>query len=527
MTTARLDRRRRGRLAAGALAGALLGAPAVEATPVPIPQHFLVQGLAEMTLSGPSCCDGYRFQGAFEAALEVDPGGTITIHRFRADLFPIDIGHVGVFGLGTLPLRCAGAENDGPIVGSVSGTSIALPAGGVPLFATSFATQAEDGSCSGQNLGLEALNTAPIAGTHDPAGNRFSLGGAFAATVEGGGYTIAVALEGVYVNRPPAARLGLVLPGFEQGGCPAVWYGGNPAEWRIEANHPQGLKAPLRSSSNDPDTALAPRADLAHEVWTHRQDSGAETFLGSGAELGDRTFVYGPSHQLRLLAADRLGGMAIDECIFRVVDSTPPAVTPPPPASLRCSELWGATPASSGELSAFLAAASATDAGDAAPLALPARVGGVEVTPSTPFWLDAWVGALPVEFRFRDAAGNVGTAETSVAIYDDAPPALAVAVSPALTSAASSAFVTVSAEVAVSDGCSPVWVWLESIASNAPAYDGTDVLDADLGTDDRGFSLRARPAGPTTDRVYTVTYRAMDLYGHGEVATATFTVKYK
>lgn len=538
MITARLDRRRRGRppfhrgwrhcgMVAGALALVLLGSGAVEAAPVPIPQQFLAQGLAEMTISGPSCCDGYRFQGVFEAAFDVDPGGTITIHRLRTELFPIDIGHVGVFGLATVPLRCAEAINDGPIVGAVSGTAITLPAGGASLLATSFATQAADGSCTEQNLGLDALNPASIVGTHDPAGNRFSLTSTFAATVEGGTYSIGVALEGVYVNRPPMARLGLVLPGLEQGGCPAVWHEGNPPEWRIEANHPQGLKAPLRSFSNDPDTALAPRADLAHEVWTHAQDGGAEVYLGTGPDLGDRTFAYGPVHRVRLLAADQLGGQAIDECTFRVVDTTPPVVMPPPAMAVRCSQHWGATPASSAELAAFLGAAGATDAGDGSPVALPARVGGVEVTPSTPFWLDAWVGAVPVELRFRDAAGNVGTAASSVAVYDDQPPSLTVALSPAVTSANSGVFVAVSADLTVSDNCSPVWVWLESIASNAPGYDGTDVVDAAFDTDDRGFSLRARPAGPAADRIYTVTYRAIDLYGHGAVATATFTVKYK
>jgi hypothetical protein len=96
---------------------------------------------------------------------------------------------------------------------------------------------------------------------------------------------------------------------------------------------------------------------------------------------------------------------------------------------------------------------------------------------------------------------------------------------PSVVSANSSTFVPVSANVTVSDACSPFSVWLESIVSNAPGFDATDIADAAAGNDDRSFSLRARPAGPGVKRVYTVTYRAQDLYGNGAVATATFTVK--
>jgi hypothetical protein len=503
----------------------LLAALAAGAAPVPIAERFLVQGLAEMTISGPRCCDGYVFRGLFEATVTVEPTGDFRIEQLAVRVMPTDVAEAGVLGLGYLPLRCAAAENLGPVTGSVSGGAITVPVGGARLEASSFAKQAADGSCAEENLRIEAENNASLSGVHDPAGNVFSLHGTFAAAIDGGSYTIDVTLDGAYANRPPSSRLGLVLPGFEQGGCPATWFAGNPSEWRIEANHVQGLYAPVRSFSSDPDTALTPRADLAQEVWTERQGSGDEVFLGSGPDLGDRLFTYGPTHQLRLLAADQLGGLSMDECTFRVVDTTPPVVKPPAPMAVRCSQAWGATPATSAALSAFLAGAVAVDVGDAAPLALSPLVGGATVSPSTMFWLDAWVGPVPVEFRFRDASGNEAAASSSVSIYDDTPPQRAVSLSPSVVAANPSALVAVSVTLSVSDDCSSFSVWLDSIVSNAPAYDAGDVVDAAVGNDDRTFLLRARPAGPGAKRVYTVTYRARDLYGNAAVATATFTVK--
>jgi hypothetical protein len=522
---ARRPRRSAAGLVVGCGALMLLATLEAGATTIPVPERFLVQGVAAMTIAGPRCCDGYLFRGLFQASVTVEPTGALEIEQLAVQVMPTDLAEAAVLGLGYLPLRCAAVENLGPVVGSVSGGAITVPAGKAAVAATSFEKQAADGTCTEPNLHIEAHNNAAMSGTHDPAGNLFSLHGAFAAIVEGESYSIEVSLDGAYANRPPNARLGIVLPGFEQGGCPASWFTGNPAEWRIEANHVQGLKAPVRSFSNDPDTALTPRADLAQEVWTARQGADDELFLGSGPDLGERVFAYGPTHRLRLLAADQLGASSIDECTFRVVDTTPPVVTPPAPLAVRCSETWGATPASSPALAAFLAGAAAADTGDAAPLALPSRVGGVTVSPSTMFWLDAWVGPVPVEFRFRDASGNEAAATSSVSIYDDTPPQLVVSLSPSVVGADASTLVAVTASVTVSDACSPWSVWLDGIVSNAPAFDAGDVVDAAVGNDDRSFLLRARPAGPGAKRVYTVTYRALDLYGNGAVGTATFTVK--
>ena len=51
-----------------------------------------------------------------------------------------------------------------------------------------------------------------------------------------------------------------------------------------------------------------------------------------------------------------------------------------------------------------------------------------------------------------------------------------------------------------------------------------DIQEADLGTYDRSFSLRAERSGLGNDRVYTITYEATDASGNETSATAEVTV---
>ena len=79
----------------------------------------------------------------------------------------------------------------------------------------------------------------------------------------------------------------------------------------------------------------------------------------------------------------------------------------------------------------------------------------------------------------------------------------------------------------MTDACGgTVSLRLISIKSNAPSYDASDILDATYRTDDRGFYLFSRPAGPGLARIYTITYQATDLAGNSRVATTTVTVGY-
>ncbi|MDL1949987.1 hypothetical protein FBQ97_09270 [Acidobacteria bacterium ACD] len=97
-------------------------------------------------------------------------------------------------------------------------------------------------------------------------------------------------------------------------------------------------------------------------------------------------------------------------------DTTAPAVTAPSPVTvdqpLCCGAFGGATGAASAALSAFLSGGSATDGCDLAPVRLAPQAGGVDATDATCFG----AGTTSVTFRYRDAAGNLGTANASVTV---------------------------------------------------------------------------------------------------------------
>jgi len=92
----------------------------------------------------------------------------------------------------------------------------------------------------------------------------------------------------------------------------------------------------------------------------------------------------------------------------------------------------------------------------------------------------------------------------------------------------------VTATIQVSDNCDPnAAITLVSVTSNEPeagyigAGDiGPDIQGANIGTDDRSFSLRAEraTAAQSTGRVYTAVYRATDVSGNVSEAMATVTV---
>jgi endo-1,4-beta-xylanase len=107
-----------------------------------------------------------------------------------------------------------------------------------------------------------------------------------------------------------------------------------------------------------------------------------------------------------------------------------------------------------------------------------------------------------------------------VSIVDTEPPDASLTLTPDVLWPPNHKLTTIVATLTVSDGCDPhPSVTLVSITSNEPdegTGDGNqpnDIQDADFGTDDRVFRLRAERSGNGSGRVYTVTYRVED--GHG------------
>jgi hypothetical protein len=194
-------------------------------------------------------------------------------------------------------------------------------------------------------------------------------------------------------------------------------------------------------------------------------------------------------------------------------------VTPPPARTVACSQSGGASAATSAGVAAFITGASATDVADPSLTALAPRVGGVDVTPTTLFPGGA---TRQVTFRFRDDAGNVGSAVSNLTVADGAP-ALTLTVSPSQL-AADHQWHWISITPVAQD-CGPVTLKLHKVVSNAPEHDDTDISSDSVGTDDRLIAVYGRLAPLNKPRIYSVWYRATDAAGNSTLKAASVTVK--
>ncbi|QNK59584.1 OmpL47-type beta-barrel domain-containing protein [Paenibacillus sp. PAMC21692] len=131
-------------------------------------------------------------------------------------------------------------------------------------------------------------------------------------------------------------------------------------------------------------------------------------------------------------------------------------------------------------------------------------------------------GAHTLEFYSKDGAGNVESAKALTVRIDTAAPEATLVANPESIWPPNGKLHDIQVTVDASDAGSGVAsVTLVSIVSNEQVAIGTDIVDADFGTDDREFRLRANRAGGGNGRVYTITYVITDIAGH----TATETVE--
>ena len=98
------------------------------------------------------------------------------------------------------------------------------------------------------------------------------------------------------------------------------------------------------------------------------------------------------------------------------IDLAPPTITPPSPITIAATEPSGATGNASAAIAAFLAAGTAVDNVDPSPVRLVPQFNGADTTNTTLFP----IGSSTVTFRFQDAAGNIGNADSTIAVT--APP---------------------------------------------------------------------------------------------------------
>jgi hypothetical protein len=195
------------------------------------------------------------------------------------------------------------------------------------------------------------------------------------------------------------------------------------------------------------------------------------------------------------------------------VDNTPPVITCPAPVHVEQAGASG-TPATHATIAAFLSGATATDDTDPAPV----------ITNNAPAMFPP--GTTPVIFRATDASGNHAECTSNVTVLDTTPPQIAVKLDKTMLWPPNHKFVTVCAEVNVSDNSgAPSWSLVsitsdESADSSGDGHTPADFRDASFGTPDRCVDLRAERAGNGDGRVYTITYSARDASGNVASATA-------
>lgn len=137
-------------------------------------------------------------------------------------------------------------------------------------------------------------------------------------------------------------------------------------------------------------------------------------------------------------------------------------------------------------------------------------------------------------YRSSDAAGNTEQSKSLDVNLDKTAPSLNVTLDKTVLSPANHKMVSIQAVVNVIESGSGLdSVVLTSITSNETSnQSGTgstaiDVQNADFGTADTTFDLRAEKSGKGEGRVYMITYTATDRAGNSAVGTATVTVPKK
>jgi len=207
-------------------------------------------------------------------------------------------------------------------------------------------------------------------------------------------------------------------------------------------------------------------------------------------------------------ATDECGNSSSCVQIITVVDTTPPVITCPMRVTLEC-------PADT----SVEANGSAT-AGDAC--------GTVTITHS-----DQWqpscgnTGTLTRTWMATDECGNSSSCVQIITVVDTTPPEFALSVTPTVLWPPSHKMVLIIPTWTVSDDCVPSpEVSLVGIVMN----EGDDIIgdghtSDDIQVDSDGsIYLRAERSGTGNDRIYTITYQAVDDCGNATVRSATVTV---
>ena len=129
-------------------------------------------------------------------------------------------------------------------------------------------------------------------------------------------------------------------------------------------------------------------------------------------------------------------------------------------------------------------------------------------------------GILTVDYRSTDLAGNTEATKSLTVKLDKTDPELLITVDKPVIGPPNHRLVPIQVTINTADKASGISkIELTGITSNEPDNangDGnseSDIQDAQWGTDDRSFTLRAERSGAGEGRIYTITYKVTDHAG--------------
>lgn len=135
-------------------------------------------------------------------------------------------------------------------------------------------------------------------------------------------------------------------------------------------------------------------------------------------------------------------------------------------------------------------------------------------------------GATVLEYRSVDRAGNVEAAHSQTFHIDKSAPTLNVVPDQTVLWPPNGKMTPITVDVQSSDvGSGVAEIKLVSITSNEESMED-DIHNAQFGTDDRSFSLRASRNGNGSGRIYTIRYQVTDQAGQITTATAEVQVQH-
>ena len=210
------------------------------------------------------------------------------------------------------------------------------------------------------------------------------------------------------------------------------------------------------------------------------------------------------SCSVTLTVTDCAGNSDTSSVSVTIQDSLPPDIVCPADITLECVGNCGFD-ASDPQLAAFFGGFSATDLCDS----------NLLLSNDAPSFFG--LGSHPVTFTATDYCGNSSSCTATVTVVDTTPPEIEVTLSQYEIWPPNHKLIEIDATVLVTDACDPDASFvLTSITSDEPddgLGDGDtpdDIQDAEFGTADTNFKLRAERSGTGDGRTYTIVYTAYD-----------------